>query len=57
MVWQLAADLELGVDVAEMRADGIRRDGQLAGDLGPGQVRRQKSQHPELARAELFLIR
>jgi hypothetical protein len=34
-------DLELGVDPAEMRADGVHRDGQLAGDLRPGQVRRQ----------------
>ena len=37
-----------------MRADRGHRDGQLAGDLGPGQVRRQISQHPELAGAELF---
>src|SRR5690242_10726009 len=37
-------DTELGVDAADMRADRVRRDGQLAGDLGPGQVRRQISQ-------------
>jgi hypothetical membrane protein len=47
-------DTELGVDAADMRADGVRRDGQLAGDLGPGQVGRQVPQHPQLARAELL---
>jgi hypothetical protein len=34
---------ELGVDAADLRADGVDRDGQFAGDLGPGQVRRQKT--------------
>jgi glyoxylase-like metal-dependent hydrolase (beta-lactamase superfamily II) len=47
-------DLELGVDAADLRVDGIRRDGQLAGDLRPGQVGRQVPQYPELARAELL---
>jgi hypothetical protein len=47
-------DTELGVDAADMRVDGVRRDGQLAGDLGPGQVGRQIAQHPQLARAELL---
>jgi hypothetical protein len=49
-------DLELGVDPAEMRADRVHRDGQLAGDLRPGQVRRQIPQHSELARAEFLDI-
>src|ERR1700761_6967695 len=47
-------DLKLGVDAADMRADRVRRDGQLAGDLGPGQVGGQIAQHPQLARAELL---
>src|SRR5580692_4365472 len=47
-------DTELGVDAADVRADRVRRDGQLAGDLRPGQVRRKIPQYPELARAELF---
>ena len=47
-------DTELGVDAADVRVDGVRRDGQLAGDLGPGQVGRQISQHPELGWAELL---
>src|SRR6266568_4254127 len=46
--------LELGVDAAQVRADGVERDGQFAGDLRPGQVRRQIPQHPKLARAELL---
>ena len=46
-------DTELGVDAADMRADRVRRDGQLAGDLGPGQVRGEVPQYPELAGAEL----
>lgn len=29
-------DLELGVDAAQVRADGVRRDGQFAGDLWAG---------------------
>src|SRR5260370_27716061 len=45
---------ELGVDAADLRADRVRRDGQFAGDLVPGQVRRAEPQDPELARAELF---
>src|SRR5271165_5073747 len=45
---------ELGVDAADVRADRVRRDRQLAGDLRPGQVRRKIPQYPELARAELF---
>jgi glyoxylase-like metal-dependent hydrolase (beta-lactamase superfamily II) len=47
-------DLELGVNAADLRVDGIRRDGQLTGDLRPGQVGRQIPQYPELARAELL---
>jgi len=43
---------ELGVDPAQMRVYGVDRDGQFAGDLGPGQLGRQISQHPELARTE-----
>src|SRR4029077_630207 len=47
-----------GVDedllVADARADRIHRHGQFAGDLRPGQVRREISQHLELARAELL---
>jgi hypothetical protein len=50
-------DLELGVDAADVRADGVRRDGQLARDLKPGQIRREIPQHPQLARAELFRVR
>src|SRR5580700_4092676 len=50
-------DTELGVDAADLRADRVRRDGQLAGDLGPGQVRGKIPQYPELARAELFYQR
>ena len=46
-------NLELGVDAADVHADGVRRDGQLAGDLRPGQVGRQIPQHLELARGEL----
>jgi hypothetical protein len=34
--------------------DGVHRDGQFAGDLRPGQVGREISQHPELAWAELL---
>ena len=46
------AGLELGVDAADVRVDGVHRDRQLACDLGPGEVRREIPQHPELARAE-----
>src|SRR5580658_273291 len=49
-------DLELGIDAADVRADRVHRDGQLAGDLRPGQVRREISQHPELSWAELLDI-
>jgi hypothetical protein len=34
--------------------DGVQRDRQLPGDLGPGEVGRQVAQHAQLASAELF---
>jgi hypothetical protein len=34
--------------------DGVQRHRQFAGDLRPGQVGRQVTQHPQLARAELL---
>src|SRR6516164_2811564 len=40
-----------------MRVDGIDRDGQFAGDLRPGKVRRQIPQYSELAWAELLRLR
>jgi hypothetical protein len=43
---------ELGVDPADMRVDGVQRDGQFACDLRPGQVCREVSKYPEFARAE-----
>src|ERR1700733_10615499 len=43
--------LELGVDVADVGVDRVDRDRKLAGDLGPGEVSRQVSQHPQLAGA------
>src|SRR6266700_1080192 len=47
-------DTELGVDAADVRADGVHRHRQHGCDLGPGQVRREVPQHPELARAEFL---
>src|SRR5260370_10223678 len=43
---------ELQVEVVDVGLDGVRRDGQLAGDLRPGQVGRQVAQHADLAVAE-----
>ena len=45
---------ELGVDPAQVRANCVQRDGQLIGDLRPGQVRREVAQHPELARRQFL---
>src|SRR6202020_3685526 len=44
-------DAELRVDAADVRTDRVRGDGQLAGDLRPGQVRRKIPQYSQLARA------
>ncbi len=40
-----------------MCANCVQRDGQFACDLRPGQIRRQISQHLELARAEFLCQR
>jgi hypothetical protein len=48
---------ELGVDPADMRVDGVKRDGQFACDLRPGQVCREVSKYPEFARAEFVCQR
>ncbi len=49
--------LKLGVDVPDMGVDRVHRHRQLAGDLGPGQVRREVAQDPQLGGAELFRLR
>src|SRR5580698_9427863 len=46
--------LEFRVDVTYVGVHCVHRDRQLAGDLRPGQVRREIPQHPQLARAELL---
>src|SRR6201985_331085 len=45
-------DSEFDEDPADMRVDSVQRDGQLACDLRPGQVRRKVPQYPEFARTE-----
>src|SRR6185312_1362776 len=43
---------QLAAHVADVRADRVHREGQLAGDLRRGQVGRQISQYPDLALAQ-----
>src|SRR6266567_4713491 len=50
-------DTELGVDAADVLADGAHRPRQLAGDLRPAQVPPEIPEHPQLARAELLCFR
>jgi hypothetical protein len=47
-----AVDAELGVQVAHVGLDGVRRHGQLAGNLRRRQVRRQVAQYADLAVAQ-----
>src|SRR6185437_8799568 len=44
--------VQLAAHVADVRADRVHRQGQLAGDLRRGQVGRQISQHADLALAQ-----
>ena len=48
---------ELGVDTADMRVDRVDGDVERSRDLGPREVCRQESQHPQFAWAELFRLR
>jgi len=49
-----AVDTELGVQVAQVGRDGVRRQGQLAGYLLRGQVGRQVPQDATLAVSKRF---
>ena len=42
-------DLQLAVDRAQVRVDGVRADHQPLGDLGVGQTLRDQAQHLDLA--------